>query len=494
MNSSKITKIEYVDVIIVGGGIAGIATAEFLARHSNLSIKLLDKASHLGTESSGKLEGWYHTGALYSGQDDAQTFINCVNGVEDLINFYTPYFTSQCNVELLEKKAGFFTPSVIPKLGGWFDNSPVYLIHPQVDSPEIHFSRLKSDLIHINNQKERVLGRLEAAYGEQHNWLIDNKCIAPTYAQVENNEKIESSLQQSTTTIRNICNQFNLSYGIKTNGYGYIKTLDCSMNTNKILKDLVSSSLNHGVNFETGITIEKLSMDNYGPVRLKSLLCKTKEGLSKKFKARLFIFAVGNGFEPFLRDLQIRARLKCNKSAMVVAVPPLTDVNFFRMSTKNNFHFNHFLRRSDPNSHAYSILANSGYINNETSDENNTDPILELAERYFGDKNLYSRELYSYECAKTEFVSEEEQKRRYSYWIESKPNSNYICILPGKFSFFPTVAYQTYQRVKTLLDFQEINPRLQFQSTNDLEIKTNGLVANSFSFQISENSYLYNIK
>ena len=64
MNSSKITKIEYVDVIIVGGGIAGIATAEFLARHSNLSIKLLDKASHLGTESSGKLEGWYHTGAL----------------------------------------------------------------------------------------------------------------------------------------------------------------------------------------------------------------------------------------------------------------------------------------------------------------------------------------------------------------------------------------------------------------------------------------------
>jgi hypothetical protein len=36
----------------------------------------------------------------------------------------------------------------------------------------------------------------------------------------------------------------------------------------------------------------------------------------------------------------------------------------------------------------------------------------------------------------------EEEKRRYSYWIEHPQGTNYIGVLPGNFSFFPTVAYQ----------------------------------------------------
>ena len=99
------------------------------------------------------------------------------------------------------------------------------------------------------------------------------------------------------------------------------------------------------------------------------------------------------------------------------------------------------------------MLANSGYMRDEDPEEVDIEPILELAERYFGKEKLYDRQLFSYECMKTEFISEEEQKRRYSYWIESNPQSNYLCVLPGKFSFFPTVAYQAYQRIKTLINF-----------------------------------------
>ncbi len=486
MTEIQASAIEYVDVVIVGGGIAGIAIAEYLARHSHLSIKVIEKEEQLGTSASGKLEGWFHTGALYSGQDDAQTFINCVNGVEDLINLYAPYFKQECNVALKETKTDFFSPAIIPHPQGWFNDAPVYLIHPQTDAPEICLSSLKSDSVQIDIQRNRVLGRLELAYGNQHNWLHQGNCIAPTYAQVENYEGLNCSLRHSTENLRNLCQRFDASYGVDASNYEIIKSLDCSMNTSAILRDLVASALNRGVTFETGISVEQPVIDRYGPIRIKSLLCKTQKGFPKRIKADLFIFTVGEWFEPFLSDLQVRARLKRSRSAMVVAYPALVDTNFVRMSTKNRFHFNHFVqyREVEGEQFIYSMLADSGYTNVDPENEVDIEPILDSAQRYFGKDKLYSRNLFSYECVKTEFISEEEQKRRYSYWIESTPNSNYMCVLPGKFSFFPTVAFQAYQRIKTLIDFEEYNSDSPFQADTWIKKEVLRLVADSYPLKI----------
>ena len=482
MSENHDAKIEYVDVVIVGGGIAGVAIAEFLSRHSHLSIRVLESAPQLGTQASGKLEGWFHTGALYAGQDDAQTFINCVNSLEDLINFYSPYFPERCNFSLQSTNSSIFRPATIPQSQGWFSADSVYLIHPQADAPEIRHSRLKSDAVQLEIQRNRVLGRLEVAYGQEYNWQQAGQCLAPTYAQVEDYDGINCSLHQANASIVQLCQRFDRSFGLEPSYYDILGTVDCSMNTSTILQDLVASALHHEVTFETGIAMDQLLIDQYGSIRIKSLLYQDSKGDRKRLKANLFIFTVGSGFAPFLKDLQIRARLKRSRSAMVVAEPALIETNFVRMSTKQRFHFNHFFQRRQMSERSlqYSLLADSGYVNHEADDAVDIEPILEAAERYFGKDKLYHRQLFSYECVKTEFISEEEQKRRYSYWIESNANSNYLCVLPGKFSFFPTVAYQTYQKIKDIFPFDQSMPKGTFNAPHHIQEMAKKLVAESY--------------
>lgn len=490
MTEIRASAIEYVDVVVVGGGIAGVAIAEYLARHSSLSIEVLERSPQLGTGSSGKLEGWFHTGALYSGQDDGQTFLNCVNSVEDLINLYSPYFGERCNLSLQELKADFYRPSISPNSEGWFSPNPVYIVHPKARSPEILLSGLKSDAVQAELQLKRVLGRLEVAYGEQYNWLQVGRCLAPSYARLEAHEGLDCSLIAPNEFVDRLCRHFDASYQLAESDYAIVRTLDCSMQTDAILRDLVASAIANGATFETGVTIDAIQCDRYGQLRVKNLRYRTRQGVPRHLKARLFIFAVGEGFEHILPQLQVRERLKCSRSAMIVARPALCDFNFVRMSPKTHFHFNHFIQKraaQDP-SHIYSMLANSGYASGESDESVDIEPILDSAERYFGRKKLYSRQLFSYECVKTEFLSDDEQKRRYSYWIEFDPNSNFLCVLPGKFSFFPTVAYQVCERIKTLIPFEERPKRSPFAPDPRIVQQAEELVATPYPAQILDRS------
>lgn len=456
-----LSQIEAVDAVIVGGGIAGIAIAEYLARHSSLRLRVLEQAPRLGLGSSGKLEGWFHTGGLYSGQDDGQTFMNCVNSLEDLLNHYAPYFGARCNFRLQETAPAVWEPQIFPCADGWFNPNPVYLIHPQSHCPELSRSGLQGDRVQMELQRQRVFRRLEAAYGGRHNWSRGEKCLAPTYAQVEQETGLPAvSLLTENLALQDYCRRFDQSFQQPPSDYAFLRCQDAAMDTYAILRDLTASALSRGVEFETGITLEKMNGDRYGPVRLKSLVYRGAGGERKHLKAQIFIFAAGESLGPILEELHLRARLKRNLSAMIVAYPALSEVNFVRMSAKNAFHFNHFVQSVQRRGKklTYSLLANSGYAGADSPENADIEPLLDSAERYFGAEALYNRRLWGYDCVKTELVSDDEQKRRYSYWIESAPNSNYLCVLPGKFSFFPTVALQTFQRLKSLIPVPVLTP------------------------------------
>src|SRR5260370_3831069 len=103
----KEIEVRHCDVLVVGGGIAGIAIAERLAREANrqgkaIRILLVDEHEELGSVASGGLEGWYHTGTLYFHLPDSRTTVACVNGFSDLRRWYArdPLFNpcENCNV------------------------------------------------------------------------------------------------------------------------------------------------------------------------------------------------------------------------------------------------------------------------------------------------------------------------------------------------------------------------------------------------------------
>ncbi len=482
------TGIHRFDVVIIGGGIAGLAIAELLSRRSQLSIKVVDAAPQLGMGASGKLEGWFHTGALYAQADDAQTFVNCVNGIEDLITLYSNYFNGRCNLALTERGPGQFAPAVTPREGAWFNDAPIFYIHPGQDSPDIRLSRLKSDAAFLEVQRERVLGRLEAAFG-RHNWGQDGACRAPTYGQIEEHEGRTCSLLDTSGVVGELCRRFDESYGLTESRYDIIKSPDVTVNTAAVMRDLAASAFANGVEIETDVTIENLVLDRFGPRRLKGLAYKGHDGRPGYLKARVFVFAVGAGFERYLQELDLRVRLKMSRSAMVVASPALNAINFVRMSTKQQFHFNHLQQQGPVGTlrQPYSMLANSGFSGDTqeaTESLTDIDQLLESAERYFGGERLYGSALYAYECIKTEFISEEEEKRRYSYWIETNRDGNSLCVLPGKFSFFPTVAHQTCLRLKDLLDYKEIPAPGSYLERADARERATRLVADPYPVRI----------
>lgn len=453
------------DVVIIGGGIAGIAIAELLSRLTDLRILVLERAPQLGTGSSGRLEGWYHTGALYAGLQDPQMFLNCVRAVEDLYNLYRQH--PHCNLELTRMQE-VFVPSIRrdddQATARWLNPCPIHYILPLQDAPDFdRASRGPGDRFPFWQQQRSLMTLRLVNSFLHHDWKAPGGfCRGPDRHTIEQDrprigrEASRADLGAFAThpvvrdTLDRFCHQYDGNG--QQSRYEYFRFLDCSMNPDRILKDLVASSLESGrVDYQPGITLETVLVGDHR--RVEGVLYREAQGRRLHVKAELFILAAGASIGELMRAdmFPLEQRPQTVQSAMVVVKPALTPVNFVRMSLDPARHFNHVHRafRHEGVSGTYSLLADSGYTNGGGEPSAHAaSHILEEAERYFGRDPLRRHAIYEYACLKTECVPAHEEGRHYSYWVGHKEDENYLCVLPGKFSMFPSVALQTYRQIR----------------------------------------------
>src|SRR3989441_8977194 len=134
------------------------------------------------------------------------------------------------------------------------------------------------------------------------------------------------------------------------------------MDPTRIMRDLVASAVAHRAEFETNASLDPFGLDKKTG-RVASLRYRNWSGDYFHVRARLFIFAVGSGFDHLASLLAVKPSVKVIKSYMVVAYPALTSLSFARMSPKVSFHFNHLFMtgRGAGGQIEYSMLGDSGF-------------------------------------------------------------------------------------------------------------------------------------
>jgi glycine/D-amino acid oxidase-like deaminating enzyme len=447
------------DVVIVGGGIAGVACAERLAREARrqnklLRILLIEQHDQLGAGTSSGLEGWYHTGALYSTFDTTRFVTHCLNAFEDLYNWYRwdPAFPfrEHCNLAEITRDSPRprYDLSASAPASRWFVSEISYFM--PMGAP----LSSRSDERWAGTEWVRASGRAKALVGQlfyQCNWINDDfaSCQTPHIgvdARVPDQVGLQAHfvdflrsdtmqgparLQELRVELQGLETQLeNVRSSMKGN-IDLMPSRDAVMNTWQILRDLVDAAGQGGVQFLTGCKLEspRVSRIN-GNVEMLLVRSTSDDKTLFHVLADQYVFALGFDFEEedFLRrQLGLMVRVEKKLSVMVVASPPLCNHSFVRLDPYPQYAFNH-IYHPGVNSDGYSIIADS----NALPENANADDCAEVAaalitkaEHIFG-AELRTRRLGWYSCSKTEFITLEDTRRDYSYRVDPRMQARLV--------------------------------------------------------------------
>lgn len=217
--------------IIIGGGIAGIAVAEILAR-DNKSVLLLEKNDHLASETSKEFHEWFHSGTLHTLVPDRLLTLRYLLGAtDDLLEYYKSFKS----MNLHPTSSGLSV-----KEEGWFYKNFIHYKY-KIHKYNPVWMAMVSNSVNITNKVS------------QHDWL--RRRAGAEYG---------PSQSKASNWLNLISKQLKSSESFMS-----IKSPDITMNSRKLITDILSQALSNGT--EVRLNQQVLSVeDNDNSVEVKT--------------------------------------------------------------------------------------------------------------------------------------------------------------------------------------------------------------------------------
>ncbi len=391
------------DILVVGGGIAGVAIAERLAREASrqgkeVDIVLIERDPQLAMRASSGLEGWFHTGSLYTKINDGQSFTTCLKSLEDMTNWYALdnmfFHRNACAIEYNTGSGIRILPclelesskveSYIETSKSWFELPINFVVQSANDSRE--WARTT----------RMIQERMKRVYNQQ-SWVSENSmaCQMPT-------------VDVSVPSLDECMNQESRLH---------MRSADVTMNTGLILRHLADSAARFGVEFLVNHTAILAPHSKDTENHLVAYNSVAKEHVA--IRANQIIYALGDqSFSVLDEDLQVN-RIQ---SVMITRQPAIRTENTVVLSEDRADDINHVCHPSSTG--GYSILADSNSIKlgigeTESSAETQSEAtraIFDKAKEQFGDVVGDYSSWSMISCVKTEVQPDSNSSRVYSYW------------------------------------------------------------------------------
>ncbi len=407
---------------VIGSGIAGISIAEILTRQGH-SVVLVEKNDTLASETTRDFHEWLHTGALYTlVPDKLKTLRFILGAIDDLIEFYSSYD----RMNLIPTESGLNIDKASP---GWFDDNYIHFKY-RVKGRRITFPWLigVARSIHLIEQIH------------QHDWLRRRAG--------ELDPLLNGRRKRMIGLIKDLLKSQEL---FKT-----VRTSDFTFNSRLLLRDLIATSINNGLEISTENTIKKIERKSNS-----KLLIGSKENI----KAQNIVLCNGAGIKQF-------SDVKTKESYAPIAV-----VSGLTKHSKSFVELDYFPKNCINLLTKENGFGLAGGIS--LSDRSKCDKYLDYVVHKLHEIEPGMKELSRYIGIKTE-ITFKNQPRGYLYHIINSDDGVWAAI-PGKFTLAFSMAPEFYRRV-----YQQ-NPKKYFKTVS-ADKDTSEIVSNTVWMDIYNKS------